>query len=277
MYSELAGKVVIVTGAGRPKGIGCATATRFAAEGASVVVVDLPTSSSQVGNVIGISPKVDHVYQAIKASGGDCMAYQADVSDPQQVEQLIDTVVSKYSRVDVMVCNAAITHDHGLDIKTLTETVFSQVLAVNLTGTFLCAQAAARHMIENANKGTIVTIGSRASRRGNPNIIAYSASKFGVLGMSQSLALALAPHGIRVNCVCPGSVDTDMADAEIEIAHKKTGINEDKLKQMAIDSVPLGRLTSPEDLANTIVWLASSQSNHLTGQAINVNGGSWLS
>ena len=95
--------------------------------------------------------------------------------------------------------------------------------------------------------------------------------------MSQSLALALAPHGIRVNCVCPGSVDTDMADAEIEIAHKKTGINEDKLKQMAIDSVPLGRLTSPEDLANTIVWLASSQSNHLTGQAINVNGGSWLS
>ena len=132
-------------------------------------------------------------------------------------------------------------------------------------------------MIENANKGAIVTIGSRASRRGNPNIIAYSASKFGVLGMSQSLALALAPHGIRVNCVCPGSVDTDMADAEIEIAHKKTGINEDKLKQMAIDSVPLGRLTSPEDLANTIVWLASSQSNHLTGQAINVNGGSWLS
>ena len=278
MYSDLAGKVVVVTGAGRPRGIGRATALRFAREGAKVVVVDLPTQSRRVSlDVLGIAPDLQAVADEIKAAGGEASAVPADVSQAKDVDALVDAVVDLHGQLDVMVCNAAVTHDHGVALTELSAEVFARVLAVNLTGTFLCAKAAAAHMIDTGIAGNIITVGSRASRRGNPNIIAYSASKFGVLGLSQSLSLALAPHRIRVNCVCPGSVDTDMAAAEIDIAHHKTGRSEAELEARAIAGVPLGRLTSPQDLANTICWMASTQSEHITGQAINVNGGSWLS
>ena len=278
MYPELNGKVVIVTGAGRPRGIGRQTAARFAAEGASVVVVDLADDSTGVETeVLGIPPDLGATVASIRAAGGTCEAMPADVSDSTQVNALLDRVIERFGRLDAMVCNAAVTHDHGMSVENLDADTFNRVLSVNITGTFLCAQAAAARMIESGVHGSIITIGSRASRRGNPNIIAYSASKFGVLGLSQSLALALAGAGIRVNCVCPGAVDTDMADAEFAIAQEQTGEPVAALRERAASAVPLGRLTTAEDLSNCIVWLASDQSAHMTGQAINVNGGTWLS
>jgi NAD(P)-dependent dehydrogenase (short-subunit alcohol dehydrogenase family) len=276
MYPDLEGKVVVVTGAGRPRGVGRATALRFAREGARLAIVDVPGACA-AADVIGAAPDVDRVAAEVRAAGAEVAAIPADVSDPGAVEAALDAVRDSFGRVDVMVCNAAILPDYGVGLAELTEAMFSRVLAVNLTGTFTCARAAALRMIEGGEGGCIVTVGSRASRRGNAKLIAYAASKFGVLGLSQSLALALAPHRIRVNCVCPGSVDTDMAAAERMRDRDRTGRSIDELRAAAIEETPLGRLTVPEDVASAIVWLASAESAHVTGQALNVNGGSWLS
>ena len=158
-----------------------------------------------------------------------------------------------------MVCNAATEADFGVDVFSLEAELFARIQAVNLTGTFLCAQAAARRMVDAGTRGSIVTIGSRASRRGNPNIIAYSASKFGVLGLSQSLALALAPHGVRVNCVCPGLVETDM------VHESGDGDVADWLRPM-YDSVKLLR---PEDIADAVLALVRDDTQ--VGEAIDVD------
>jgi len=124
--------------------------------------------------------------------------------------------------------------------------------------------------------GKIITVGSRAARRGMANLIAYSASKFGVIGLTQSLALALAPYGIRVNCVCPGAVDTDMSALNHEERARQLRVSLDEARAHAAQQIPLGRLTTADDVAKAIVWLASSETDHITGQALNVNGGSMM-
>lgn len=277
MYG-LEGKVAVVTGVGRPRGIGRATALRLAREGACVVLADLGQGMAQIENDIrGVSPDLARVAAEVEEAGAEVLAVPADVSSPSDVETLLQRTVDHFGRVDIMVSNAAILADRNQNPLELPESIFARVLAVNLTGTFLCAQAAAKHMVQQGEGGSIITIGSRAARRGMPNLIAYSSSKFGVIGLTQSLALALAPHGIRVNCVCPGAVDTDMASEGQEIQAADMGIALDDLKAQLGSEIPLGRLTVADDLAKAIVWFASPESSHLTGQSLNVNGGSLMS
>ena len=277
MY-DLAGKVAVVTGVGRPRGIGRATALRLAQEGAKVVLADLGKDMSQVASDIrGVTPDLARVAAEVEEAGAEVLAIPTDVSRPDDVNALVQGAVDHFGGVDIMVCNAAMLADRNADPLELPEAIFARVLAVNLTGTFLCAQAAARHMVQRGQGGKIITIGSRAARRGMPNLIAYSSSKFGVIGLTQSLALALAPHGIRVNCVCPGAVDTDMATEGQELQAASLGTSLEALKAQLAQNIPLGRLTIADDLAKTIVWFASSESDHLTGQALNVNGGSLMS
>ena len=277
MYPDLKGKVAVVTGAGRPKGIGRATARRLVEEGARVVIADLGSDSELVSqDVVGVSPDLGAVAEEFGSSDGEVLAVPTDVSDPADVKALMRQAVDRFSRIDIVVCCAATSADGDLAPDDISAELFNRVLGVNLTGTFLCAQAGAQHMVEEGEGGKIITIGSRASRRGNPNLIAYSASKFGVLGLTQALALAYAPHDIRVNCVCPGSVATDMADADFGRHALRVNRSADELRAEAIAASPLGRLTKPEDLANAIVWLASSESDHVTGQSVDVNGGTWL-
>ncbi len=277
MYG-LEGKVAVVTGVGRPRGIGRATALRLAREGARVVLADLGQGMAQIENDIrGVSPDLARVAAEVEEAGAEVLAVPADVSSPSDVETLLQRTVDHFGRVDIMVSNAAILADRNQNPLELPESIFARVLAVNLTGTFLCAQAAAKHMVQQGEGGSIITIGSRAARRGMPNLIAYSSSKFGVIGLTQSLALALAPHGIRVNCVCPGAVDTDMASEGQEIQAADMGIALDDLKAQLGSEIPLGRLTVADDLAKAIVWFASPESYHLTGQSLNVNGGSLMS
>ncbi len=277
MYG-LEGKVAVVTGVGRPRGIGRATALRLAREGARVVLADLGQGMAQIENDIrGVSPDLARVAAEVEEAGAEVLAVPADVSSPSDVETLLQRTVDHFGRVDIMVSNAAILADRNQNPLELPESIFARVLAVNLTGTFLCAQAAAKHMVQQGEGGSIITIGSRAARRGMPNLIAYSSSKFGVIGLTQSLALALAPHGIRVNCVCPGAVDTDMASEGQEIQAADMGIALDDLKAQLGSEIPLGRLTVADDLAKAIVWFASPESSHLTGQSLNVNGGSLMS
>ncbi|PON13610.1 sorbitol-6-phosphate 2-dehydrogenase [Candidatus Entotheonella serta] len=276
MYG-LEGKVAVVTGVGRPRGIGRATALRLAREGGRVVLADLGQGMAQIeSDIRGVSPDLAHVTAEVEGAGAEVLAVPTDVSNPSDVETLLQRTVDHFGRIDIMVSNAAILADRNQSPLELTEAVFARVLAVNLTGTFLCAQAAAKYMIEQGDGGSIITIGSRAARRGMPNLIAYSSSKFSVIGLTQSLALALAPHGIRVNCVCP-AVDTDMASEGQEIQAANMGIALDDLKAQLGSDIPLGRLTVADDLAKAIVWFASSESSHLTGQSLNVNGGSLMS
>lgn len=277
MY-DLAGKVAVITGVGRPRGIGRATALRIAREGARVVVADLGQGMTQVERDIrGVAPDLARVAAEVEEVGAEVLAVPTDVSLPSDVDALLQRTVDHFGQVDIMVCNAAILADRDADPLTLSEALFARVLAVNLTGTFLCAQAAARHMVQQGQGGKIITIGSRAARRGMSNLIAYSSSKFGVIGLTQSLALALAPHGIRVNCVCPGAVDTDMSAEGHEKRAARLHSTVDEVKTQIAQDIPLSRMTVADDLAKAIVWFASSESDHLTGQALNVNGGSLMS
>jgi NAD(P)-dependent dehydrogenase (short-subunit alcohol dehydrogenase family) len=277
MY-DLAGKVAVVTGVGRPRGIGRATALRLAREGARLVLADLGQNMSPVSRDIrGVAPDLSRVAAEVEEAGAQVLAVPTDVSEPSGVETLLQRTVDHFGQVDIMVCHAAILADRDADPLTLSEAVFARVLAVNLTGTFLCAQAAAKHMVRQGQGGKIITIGSRAARRGMPNLMAYASSKFGIIGLTQSLALAFAPHGIRVNCVCPGAVDTDMAAEGYEQHAASLGSSVDEARRQAGQDMPLGRLTTAEDLAKAMVWFASSESDHLTGQALNVNGGSLMS
>jgi NAD(P)-dependent dehydrogenase (short-subunit alcohol dehydrogenase family) len=277
MY-DLQGKVAVVTGVGRPRGIGRATALRLAREGARLVLADLGQSRPQTARDIrGVSPDLERVTTEVQALGAEVLAVPTDVSSPAEVDALVQRAVERFGRLDIMVCNAAILADRNIPAAELTEAIFSRVLAVNLTGTFLCAQAAARQMMQQGDGGKIITIGSRAARRGMASLIAYSSSKFGVIGLTQSLAMALAPYGIRVNCVCPGAVDTDMATEGHEARATRLGISLDEAKAQAAQEIPLGRLTTADDIARAVVWFASPESDHVTGQALNVNGGSLMS
>ena len=277
MYSDLESKVAVITGAGRPRSIGRATARRLAEEGVRLVLADLAADDEHTLNdVVGVSPELSRVSEELSATGAEVLAVPTDVAAANQVDALMRQTVDRFGHIDVVVCCAAILADCDIALPDLSDDIFNRVLQVNMTGTYLCVRAAATYMIERGQGGKIITIGSRASRRGNPSLIAYSASKFGVLGLTQSLALALAPHGIRVNCICPGSVDTDMAAAEDQRHAARQGRSAEQIRADAVAAAPLGRLTRPEDVANAITWLASSQSDHVTGQSLDVNGGTWL-
>jgi NAD(P)-dependent dehydrogenase (short-subunit alcohol dehydrogenase family) len=276
MY-DLAGKVAVITGVGRPLGIGRATAVRFAREGTRLVIADLGRTTLQAKtDVIGVAPDLDRAAAEVKNTGAEVLAVPADVSNQTDVDALVQRTIDHFGQIDIMVCNAAILADRNAKPTELSAAMFDRVLAVNLKGTFLCAQAAARHMIERGQGGKIITVGSRAARRGMANLIAYSASKFGVIGLTQSLALALAPYGIRVNCVCPGAVDTDMSALNHDERAQQLRVSLEEARAHAAQQIPLGRLTTADDVAKAILWLASSETDHITGQALNVNGGSLM-
>jgi NAD(P)-dependent dehydrogenase (short-subunit alcohol dehydrogenase family) len=169
MY-DLAGKVAVITGVGRPLGIGRATAVRFAREGTRLVIADLGRTTLQAKtDVIGVAPDLDRAAAEVKNTGAEVLAVPADVSNQNDVDALVQRAIDHFGQIDIMVCNAAILADRNAKPTELSAAVFDRVLAVNLKGTFLCAQAAARHMIERGQGGKIITVGSRAARHGKSN------------------------------------------------------------------------------------------------------------
>ncbi|MEL0021658.1 MAG: SDR family NAD(P)-dependent oxidoreductase [Rickettsiales bacterium] len=273
--SDLEGKVVVITGVGRPQGVGCAAALRFAREGAKLVLADLATGDRRVGEIEGTPPDLEAVTNEVVAGGGEAIAVPTDVSKEEDVRRLIAAAVERFGRVDSMVANAALLAGKGDPLDISLET-FMRIQEVNLAGVFLCARESVRQMLVQGGGGTIVTVGSRAARRGDANIAAYSASKFGVIGLTQSFAMAYAKDGIRVNCVCPGAVDTDMYVRQAKDFAAREGLDLEAAREKMGSVIPLGRLTSGEDVAKAIVWFASDETSHVTGQAFNVNGGSWM-
>jgi 3-oxoacyl-[acyl-carrier protein] reductase len=197
--------------------------------------------------------------EAINNSGGSASAVKIDVSNPDEVKQVFDSILKDKKPVDILVNNAGITRD-GLMIR-MKESDWDLVLDINLKGSFLCGQQAAKQMMKQKS-GAIVNIASIVGVMGNFGQANYSASKAGVIGLTKTMAREVASRGIRVNAVAPGFIDTEM-----------TRVLDDSVRQALIEQVPLAKLGLPEDVARCVAFLVSDKSSYITGQVINVNGG----
>jgi len=243
---RLQDKVAIITGAGR--GIGQATALKFAREGAKVVVCDL-------------SPEwIDDTVKQCKETGkGDAMGYPADVRDAAALDALVKAVVEKWGRIDCLVNNAGIVKDAQL--KNMTEEQFDAVIEINLKGVYNCTKAVVATMLAQGS-GVILNASSVVGIYGNFGQTNYAATKFGVIGMMKTWAKELGRKGVRANAVCPGFIATDILKSMPE-----------RVLSAIEDKIPLGRLGKPEEIANVFAFLASDEASYMNGAVIEVSGG----
>jgi meso-butanediol dehydrogenase / (S,S)-butanediol dehydrogenase / diacetyl reductase len=251
--SRFSGKTVVVTGGGH--GIGRASALRFASEGARVAVVDV---------------RGDHasqVAQECRAAGGDGRAYPADVTDPDQVGGAVEQIVAALGGIDVVHLNAGRLSAGSVLEVSLAE--WQRVFAVNVTGMFLVARAVIPVMRANPEGGAIVTTGSISGMFGEPALAAYTASKAAVVNFTRQMAIDFARDGIRVNCVCPGWVDTGFNDPQFE----HDGLSQSDIEELIDRTVPMGRQGLPEEMAAAVAFLASADASYITGQTLLVDGG----
>ena len=242
---RLLNKVALITGAAQ--GIGLATALKFAAEGAIVIVCDMNPAS------------VDAAVAQCRALGATAEGFVADVTDRAAIDDLVARVMAQFGRIDVLVNNAGITQDARLQKMTIEQ--FDKVIDVNLRGVFHCAQAVADIMVAQGS-GVILNASSVVGIYGNFGQTNYAATKFGVIGFTKTWSRELGPKGVRVNAVAPGFITTPMVAAMPE-----------KVLQDLVAKVPLKRLGKPEDIANVYAFLASDEASYINGAVIEVSGG----
>lgn len=248
---DLQNKVVIITGGA--SGIGLKTTDAFLNSGSKVVVADINEEAGR---------KLINKYQC-----NNLHFVHTDVTNENDCENLIEETIEKYGYLDVLINNAGIEISTPIHEMSLQE--WNTLMNVNLTGVFLCSKFALKYMI-NRGKGNIINTCSVSGLVAWPGIPAYNASKGGVLLLTKSLAIEYAKHNIRVNCVCPGIIDTPLNEKSFMLNH---GGNIEEVKQMKAKNVPLGRLGSVQDVANTMLFLASDMSSYITGASIVVDGG----
>ncbi|MBL7063786.1 MAG: sorbitol-6-phosphate dehydrogenase [Anaerolineae bacterium] len=259
MEKTLWDKIAIVTGGAQ--GLGEAICHRLAREGAYVVAADL--------NLEG----AERVATEIMAqTDRRAIAVQVDVTEEAQVTAMVDRAVQEFGRLDILVSNAGILIAEPVD--EFPADKWQAVLKVNLFGYFLCAKHAARVM-KTQQSGVIIQINSKSGKKGSYKNSAYAASKFGGIGLTQSIALELAEYNVRVNAICPGNLlDSPLwVDSLYKQYAKKWGVTEEEVRQKYIDQVPMKRGCTYEDVCNVVVFLASDQASYMTGQTINVTGG----
>jgi len=284
MY-DLNGKVALVTGAARKKGIGRCIALRLAREGADVVVNDVlktPDNLDPWDKEAGWRG-IDDLAAEIKALGRRSLAITADVSRGQEANNLVGKIVADLGRIDILVNNAGVlSRDLGVTpVVDLSEEMWNKAIAVNLTGVFLMSKAAARQMIKQGQGGKIISLSSRAGKQPTRGSSAYGATKAAVINFTQALALELGQYKINVNAVCPGPVVSWSSFGKAIYEQMKKGLSEDEAIAQAykdspigmIDPGPFGELIKVEEVANIVTFLASNQSNYMTGQAVNISGG----
>src|SRR5215217_6333234 len=254
-------ELVLVTGAG--SGIGAAVARRLGNDGYRVAATDLDEGAAR------------RVAEEIGAEGGEAHAGVLDVTDRSSIEAALDAATERVGTLAGWVSNAGVSSmapfldlsDHDWDFN----------LSVNAKGAFLCGQVAARCFVEQGGGGVIVNVASMAGKRGNAPFLAhYVASKFAVIGLTQALAGELAPHRILVNAVCPGYVRTGMQERELTWEAALRGLSTEDVERLYVADTPLGRLERAEDVANVVTFLASPAADFITGESININGGSWM-
>jgi len=247
-------KVVVVTGAG--SGIGKATALAFGCEGAKVVAADIDAASAQA------------TAEQIKADGGQAEALQVDVSVAADVGRMVTTTVERLGRLDVMVNNAGVFFQ--LPVVLVPEEQWDWLMSINLRGVYLGCKHAVPQMIRQG-KGAIVNTASIAGLRGFGGYGTYGAAKGGVVQLTKALAVEVARVGIRVNCVCPGIIETAMLDQGVA----QMGLDKAAFIQLAGEAHPMGRIGRPEEVAAAILFLASDEASFITGVALPVDGGMW--
>jgi NAD(P)-dependent dehydrogenase (short-subunit alcohol dehydrogenase family) len=273
MGKELKNKVAIVTGAGRPRGMGRAIALNLAKMGADVAVADLPQPMADyewypTGDWGGLQS----VAEEVSGLGVRAFPVRVDISDPVLVQEMVAATMKEFGRIDILVNNAGASPGVG-PVSEITVEDWRKTVEINLTGTFLCSQAAVKAMIETGEGGRIINIATISAKTPIPHIAPYNASKAGVLALTQTLALEVAQYGITVNAVCPGNIDTELLKTECEFIAGMMDITPEEARQRYIDEVPLKRLGQAEDIANVVGFLASPGSAYVTGQSINVDGG----
>jgi NAD(P)-dependent dehydrogenase (short-subunit alcohol dehydrogenase family) len=253
---ELDGQIAIVTGAGR--GIGRATALELAKMGADIVVAELDRAGA------------DRTASEVKGLGRRVLIVPTDVTSRADLQAMADRARGEFGRIDVLVNNAGIYRAAlPLDV---TEEHWDAVLNVNAKAVFFASQAVLPAMIAQ-KRGNIISLASLAGKIGSRNNLPYNASKAAVISITKSLALAHAADGIRANCVCPGFVETDMWTMVAREQGALQGMAPEEFTRQRLAQIPLGRMETPQDVANVIAFLASSRAAYMTGQAINVTGG----
>lgn len=243
---DLKGKIALVTGGAR--GIGRAISLKLGSLGANVIV-----------NYSGSAKNAEEVVGELKEMGVDAASIQSDVSSPEQVEKMIEYVISTYGRIDILVNNAGVTRDTL--IMRMSDEDFEKVIDINLKGTFNCIKHTSKYMIKQ-RWGRIVNIASVVGIIGNAGQANYAASKAGIIGLTKSAARELSGRNINVNAVAPGFIETSMTEKL-----------QDKIKNEYMDKIPLKRFGKPEDVAECVAFLCSTSSEYITGQVINVDGG----
>jgi 3-oxoacyl-[acyl-carrier protein] reductase len=274
--SEFEGKTVLITGCARARGMGRALAVAFARGGADVVATDVATGGTRNENEDGLEEirqgwkGLESLAIEIEGLGRRVVTVVGDVSRAADAERMVAEALARFGRIDILVNNAAAPH--GADRRLLWEVpedAWDLVIDVNLKGVYLMSRAVIPHMLARGS-GRIVNMASVAGKRGTARRGAYTASKFGVIGLTQVLAQELAFHGITVNAICPGSVDTSRREST---SRRERVLAERDPHAPVLTLPPTGRVARPDDISRLALFFASEQSDHITGQAWNVDGG----
>lgn len=270
---RLEGKVAVVTGCARERGIGRAIAMRLAKEGANVVAADYCRALAEYPDAkFGQMEELEGLVADIRKLGRRSIAVKVDVTDEAEVAAMAEAAMKEFGRVDIL-CNNAGGGVGGGPVIQQTLDSWNRTVAINLTGTFLCAKHVAPKIIAGGRGGRIINTASIAGKRGGPMMAAYSSAKHGVIGLTRSLALELGAFNITVNAVCPGFVETQLFEGLINMVGTTRNMNREQVLKTFVQQVPMGRMENGDDVANVVAFLASDDGGYMTGQALNICGG----
>ena len=267
--AEFDGKVAIVTGAGRLRGIGRATAVALAQLGADLVITGthrdpatFPPDEKREG-----WKDTESTAEQIRAQGRRALPLVVDVTKEEQVQAMVDRSVQEFGRVDILINNAAFARgDDRVPISELDTNTFQRVVDVKVRGTYLCTKAVVKNLINQGQGGKIINVSSGSGKRGMANRLAYTAACFAQVGMTESMARELGPHAINVNCVCPGPVDTSRLD----------DLGRDAQWDKLAASLVIGRTGTDDEVGQFIAYLCTHAASWIHGQAISINGGGYI-
>ncbi len=278
--ADLSGKVALISGAARHRGLGRAMAIRLAEDGADIIITgrarnpdDRPDNEKEIGWT-----GVNSLAEEIEGMGRKALAVEGDVTKREDVERIVAAAKEKFGTIDILVNNAGVPSGAGAaPILDMNDDLWYDTVDVNLNGVYLMTKLGGQMMRDNGNGGSIINISSTAGRRGIPDYGAYCATKWAVVGFTQQLAIELAPQNIRVNCIAPGSHATDMMDGTIGRTANRFGISTDDVTAGIRRAAPMGRQGLPSELAASVSFLAGDDSSFMTGQTLNVDGGAHMS
>ena len=281
MY-DLKGKVAMVTGAARKKGLGRAISLRLAEEGADVVVQSRyrpPEAYPEWEKEEGWKG-LDSLVKEIEALGRQALAVTADIAVKEEVGKMVTKAIDRFDHLDILVNNAAFRSIKDMaPLLELSEDLWNSYMEINIGGTLIVSKAVVKYMKERGQGGKIINMSSVAGKRPMKDFAHYFASKQGIIGLSQAMALEWAPYKINVNAICPGMFPTMSIQSRGQEIFEaiRGGLSEEEAiadhYQSLVERVPLGRLGSPSEIANLVAFLASNQSDYITGEAINIDGG----